>query len=332
MTTSVTPARLRPKLLEEGVTDAEIRVAIRRQELVRLSRGTYALGGEYAGLDRDRQHLVRALAEATRTGATDPGSRYLLSHVSAALLHGLPVTGADLGPVHLTRAGRGGASTTARRRVHVGLAPRGHRTMVDGWSVTSVARTLVDLGRTQPLSTVVVAADAAVRETGVTSEDVLAVIAASSRLTGAPAARRALQRVDGRSESPGETRLRLLLEDGGLPVEAQVRVLDERGRLVGRPDLALVGDGVLLEFDGLVKYQRLLRPDQTPSEAVVEEKRREERLSELGWLVLRFVWADLEDSPALLARVRQAQAARRPWRTALRGSVEVTPRQTLLAP
>ena len=51
---------------------------------------------------------------------------------------------------------------------------------------------------------------------------------------------------------------------------------------------------MLGEFDGRVKYGRLLRPGQEPGDAVFEEKRREDAIRDEGWGVVRWVWSDLQ--------------------------------------
>ncbi|MGL5816833.1 MAG: hypothetical protein ACRCYR_04675 [Phycicoccus sp.] len=107
---------------------------------------------------------------------------------------------------------------------------------------------------------------------------------------------------DGGSESVGETRARLILAGAGLPVRSQVEIRDPSGDLVGRVDL-LVGDRVVVEFDGMVKYG-----DADGREALVAEKHREDALRLLGYAVVRVIWADLDRPAALVARVRRAMA------------------------
>ena len=54
------------------------------------------------------------------------------------------------------------------------------------------------------------------------------------------------------------------------------------------------------EFDGRVKYGRLLKPGQDPGDVVFAEKRREDRLREAtGCAIIRLVWSDYEQ-PALV--------------------------------
>jgi very-short-patch-repair endonuclease len=63
---------------------------------------------------------------------------------------------------------------------------------------------------------------------------------------------------------------------------------------------------VVGEFDGKLKYGRELREGEDPGEAVFREKIREDRLRELGYIVVRWVWDDLRQPERLAARIRRA--------------------------
>ncbi len=76
--------------------------------------------------------------------------------------------------------------------------------------------------------------------------------------------------------------------------ELQFHVYDELGNLVGITDFAWPRYRLLGEFDGKIKYGRLLKPGQSPGEVVTDEKNREDRLREVtGWSMIRFTWSDL---------------------------------------
>jgi very-short-patch-repair endonuclease len=108
---------------------------------------------------------------------------------------------------------------------------------------------------------------------------------------------------DGRSESVGESRLRLHLAALGISVVPQVVIRDEMGDLVARVDLWVEGTGVVVEFDGRVKYA------EGGADVLFAEKRREDRLRRLGYVVVRVVWADLFRPERVVAWIRQAQQA-----------------------
>jgi len=107
------------------------------------------------------------------------------------------------------------------------------------------------------------------------------------------------------AESPMETRLRWLLLKAGLPrPEVQTKLLDSRGRFVGRADLYYPDSRLVIEFDGANHRDRL-----------VEDNRRQNLLMNAGYSVLRFTASDYYNRPdRIVAQVSAAAAvsARRP--------------------
>lgn len=85
----------------------------------------------------------------------------------------------------------------------------------------------------------------------------------------------------------------------------QLPVLDGR-RLVGRVDFAWPEHRTIAELDGRVKYGRLLGPGDDPGEVVFREKLREDLLRDLGWEVVRWVWADLDHPERIAERLQRA--------------------------
>lgn len=323
MTTTQLPClQTRSAMLRAGRTDAEIRSSLAGGRRTRLATGVYVATEPYLRLTPDDRYLVRVQAEAARS------PRLVVSHLSAAALHGLPLVRARLARVHFTRPGDRGGIRTNGRWVHVGDLPESMRLTVGGIELTSLARTLVDLARNESAATSVTAADAALQMAMTTTDLIAAALDEATYRKGAPAAARAMNAVDGRSESPGESLLRLSLRGRGLPEpELQVEIYDEDGNFVARSDLAILPFGILIEFDGTKKYTRLLRPGEDVVDAVLREKRREERLTELGWLVIRVTWDDLRHPDRLAARILVAGRTRRPLVKAgiIRGSVVTRP-------
>ncbi|WP_237737157.1 hypothetical protein [Rhodococcus sp. 21391] len=225
----------------------------------------------------------------------------------AAVVYGLPLWKTPLDGVHLTRNRRGGGRIKRRTTVH--CAPIGeHVAVVDGHSLTLPTRTVVDLARTLPFEQAVVMGDAAVRRFGVDREDLEAELARAARRHGVDAARRVVRFLSGHSESVGESRSRVMLSRAGLPLPSQQgEVFEPGGRRIGRVDFHF--DGIVLgEFDGRVKYGRLLKPGQSPGDAVFAEKQREDALRDLGFQVVRWTWDDLESPGQVAERVRRAIA------------------------
>ncbi|WP_252189827.1 MULTISPECIES: hypothetical protein [unclassified Rhodococcus (in: high G+C Gram-positive bacteria)] len=164
---------------------------------------------------------------------------------------------------------------------------------------------VVDLGRTLPFEQAVVTGDAAVRTFGISPGDLECELASAQGRKGVGAARRVVQFLTGYSESVGESRSRVMFSTTGLPSPSQqgvVRGYD--GRILGRVDFYIESSGFLGEFDGRVKYERMLKPGQEAGDAVFAEKRREDAMRELGFQMVRWTWDELSDPLRLAARIR----------------------------
>lgn len=280
----------------DGIGEQGIRSRIRSRELVRVRRGVYR-DAEDPGVDGRHRQLVRATTPLL-------GPHSVLSHASAALLHGLPVEAGLLDRVWVIRsASHGGTSGVV-------AASDAHLTAeevveCDGLRLTSVARTVVDLARTRPFDWGVAAADAAL-SAGLTKE---ALLMAALRATGFPGivrGRAVVGFADARSESPGESRSRALMSLQGIPAPELQQDVHLDGRFVGRSDFMWRGLNTIGEFDGAVKYGDLLAGGRTAADVVMAEKAREERFRQAGWWVVRWGWADLATPDAFGRKLRRA--------------------------
>ncbi|MGY1630971.1 type IV toxin-antitoxin system AbiEi family antitoxin domain-containing protein [Geodermatophilus sp. SYSU D01186] len=285
--------------LAGGLSDGELARLVRRGDLERLQRGAFLSAG--AAVDRHRAGVV-----ATVAGLRRPG---VVSHASAAVLHGLPLWRVATSRVHLIRRPPAAGSGSARVHLHVARLPEEQVTLVDGLLVTDPSRTVVDLARTVPFESAVVTADAALAAGAVSVASLRARLAGMGAVPGVRRAARVLEFADGRSESVGESRSRVLIRRLGLPApDLQVRVHHLDGDLIGRSDFGWHEHRILAEFDGRVKYGRALRPGQHPGDVVFEEKLREDAMRDAGWEMARWTWADLDRPPVVGARLRRAFA------------------------
>ena len=123
--------------------------------------------------------------------------------------------------------------------------------VVDGMPCTTAARTAFDLGRRERLTLAVAHLDALSHATGLKRAAVDALIDRHRGARGIVQLRRAIDLVDGASESPQETRTRLLLISRGLPApQTQIVVADELGRPFARIDMGWEEFKVGVEYDG----------------------------------------------------------------------------------
>lgn len=230
----------------------------------------------------------------------------MVSHLSAAALHGLPVWDDALELVHLTRDRPYGGKTRRYVRLHPARLSPDEVVEVAGFPVTSLARTVVDLARTLGIYRAVAIGDAALHQ-GLSPGELDEVVSRAARRTGIGAARRAIGLLDGRSESVGESFSRVALHQQGIPpTHLQFDVRDPEGWLAGRSDFCWEDRRTLGEFDGKIKYGRALNPGQALEEVLFAEKRREDALRALAWEVVRWIWEDIWRPAALLGRLNAA--------------------------
>ena len=172
--------------------------------------------------------------------------------------------------------------------------------MIDGVAVTSIPRTMVDLARTLESSRAAVPGDEVVRR-GWTTDDLMVAARRATRWPGVRRARRLIPLLDGRSESAGESRSRVLIARLGFPTpQLQHELFDSYGRLVARGDFAWPELQLLGEYDGRMKYGVDNPSDQRPEDVVWSEKIREDAVRDLDWNVVRWTTHHL-DHPAELA-------------------------------
>lgn len=297
----------RAELAAGGVTDAELRRAHRNGAVVRPCRGAYLAADDDRAGDPVWRHTVRVRAIASHLS---PDA--VVSHQSAAALHGLWLWKVPLDRVHVVRDRDHGGRRT--RSLHVHPAPLAPDEIVEVGSlaVTSVARTVADLARTVPFEPAVVAADSALRPGGerraITQPDLLAAVRGGRGRTGNAAAERIARFADGASTGVPESRSRVAIHRAGLPAPVQQRhVYDGLGGWLATVDFWWDGaPAVVGEFDGKVKYGRSLRPGRSEGDAVFEEKIREDLLRAENLAVVRWTWRDLDDFAPTARRLATA--------------------------
>jgi very-short-patch-repair endonuclease len=277
----------RADLDRAGFSTGGVQRAVSAGRIVRLRHGAFTTDQFLAGAIDDPWSMH---ALQTRAALSAAGELAVASGASAAALHGIDMFGQPprlpilTRPVELSLKGRVSSTTRAR----AARLPEPQLTTLLGWPVTTIARTVVDIGRRQDERCVVVAGDSALR-IGLPPEELEDVLAACARAPGIRRARETLAFCDGRAESPLESLARLAMERGGLPApELQFAI----GPF--RVDFCWPLARLVLEVDGRLKYQI--------ADDLFSEKRREDWLRGQGYLVVRATWADVVYEPAAFCR------------------------------
>ncbi|PRZ42398.1 hypothetical protein CLV47_10516 [Antricoccus suffuscus] len=284
----------------DGWSAQKLADKVRSGEIMRIAKGCYVGMTEFRALHPEQRHVLRV--EATLPTFSFP---VVASHYSALALHDIPIWGADLSRIHFARVDAGERYSRRGVAVHPSYGPR-ELVVIEG--LRAVHPTIAVLGTAMVcgIESGVVAADGALAS-GLTTIDHLHEWL--DRMAGFPKvsrAWRAVELAEPRTESPGESRTRLVLNSLDLgPVRPQVEIYDESGAFVGRVDFLLPRHRLIVEFDGLMKYG----PDDA-REAIIAEKVREDQLRALGYGVARVVWRDLGVAGRIEAKVRRARLGR----------------------
>jgi hypothetical protein len=269
---------------------------LRSQDFHRPFRGVRSLS-EAAGT----LGLCRAYAPIMQRGQ-------FFSHLTAARLYGFPLPprlqSSDLLDVW--------AETVQAKTAGV----IGHRSnpvpfrLVEGLPVVDPRHVLVQIADQLGHDYLVAAGDYLVRrklplETIGTIHD---VVRESGGVRGIRALRHAMRQVRPGTDSPMETKLRLVLVRGGLrePVIGHT-ITTEDGAFIGTPDLAYIPERIAIEYEGDGH-----RTDRRVFQSDIE---RRELMQEQHWYVIRVVSSHLYPNPAwLINRVRQQLILRAPRR------------------
>ncbi|MDR6691747.1 hypothetical protein J2X55_002670 [Microbacterium sp. 1154] len=245
------------------------------------------------------------------------GGSAVVSHLSAAVVHGLPQYRFGERPVEVTLVGPAGGTSRAGLRRHLDALPEGDVVEAGGIVCTSLDRTVFDVARTAPWEMALTCADAALRREAASArrfdaeaqerwrERMRERVDRARGRRGIRRARQVIEFADGRAELPGESVSRLQLHRIGFrEIDLQVPVAGPRGSdyLV---DIALGEVRSFWEFDGEVKYRdATMRGGRTIEAVVLDEKRREDWIRGVTqWRLCRGGFADIRTPETLAARL-----------------------------
>jgi len=284
--------------LRAGLSRAQVRYRVSTGLWEKIGRGRYVRAAALATINGEwKQREVRHAAMAASAASALPGTVVALE--SAALVHGLPLLSAPrcvelVAPVGGWTGIRGGVRLHGLSLVEdeaMALPAREDPPLVNDERVrvTTPSRTWFDVARTRPLADALAVGDAVLRDRLCSREQLEVVATRAANFRGCRRVARALPLLSPLRESPLESVSFAEFVDWGIPLpEMQVTILDEEG-FVGRVDFLWRDALVIGEADGAGKYEN--------RGVLLAERQREQRLRDLGYIVVRWTWDELMNEP-----------------------------------
>ena len=279
--------------------------------VIRPARSLYARVTYWEALTPIEQawHLIRSIHDAQ--------PHWVFCGETAALIHGMPVSYSRALPIHVADGPHARPRTSGVIAHHA--LPCDNPVLVNGIPVTSLARTLCDCLQALPFGDALAYADAALRVSKRSIEELRTSIEALPlRPRGVRRAAGILGYADARSESWAESVVRAtILSQGFALPELQVTLASPvdptQTYRVDGIFTRIDGTCVVLEVDGVEKYvnEHMLHGKSTVR-ALADEQHREAELTLLGMPVLRISSNEAHDPNRMVAKLTAYDIPRDP--------------------
>jgi hypothetical protein len=285
-----------------GYSDKAVTAMVRSRVWLRFRRGYYTFTDIWATLDDRQRHLVRC-----RAVLHSIGDDVALSHISGLVAHGVETWGTSLERVHLTRLDGDASRIEGDVVHHRGKVTSEDVVLVDGMRVLKPARCAVEYASMATSESAFVAFNSALHRQRCSREELFEQFARVGSWPGMRHVHLPIRWASERSQSVGESRGFWMFWISGLPApERQYEIRNQVGELRATCDWGWPELGAYGEFDGEIKYGRLLKPGQNPGDVVFAEKQREDEVREItGGRMIRLVWADYERPRVTVARLER---------------------------
>lgn len=285
-----------------GYDDRAIAAMVRLRVWFRFRRGYYTFTDVWSALDEVQRHLVRCRAVQHSLGPA-----VALSHVSGVVARGIDTWDCRLDRVHVTRLDGGAGRVEGDVVHHVGVCSETAVVVVNGLRVLPVERCLIEYGSISSAESALVTFNSALHKRWCDNESLFQEFRQMGAWPGVRHLHIPVRMADPGPESVGETRAFWLFRQAGLPApQPQFEVYDTDGKLRGTCDFGWPDLKTLGEFDGELKYGRLLQPGQQAGDVVFAEKRREDELCEItAFRMIRLVWTDYQRPRVTVARIQR---------------------------
>jgi hypothetical protein len=269
----------------------------------RLRHGYYTYSELWSAMDAYERHRTLCKAVVDRLGPS-----VVLSHVSSLTVQGIEPWGLPLDRVHVVRLDRVAGRIEAGVAHHRSRLPAEDIVVVDGLPCTAIDRATVEAATQVDGEKSLCLFNQAMNAGAVPEERLLARFESMAFYPATRHLHVPIRICDPRCESIGESRGMWMFWRYGIPApKPQYEICDRRGVVIYRCDWGWPRQKTYGEFDGKIKYGRLLKPGQTAGDVVFDEKRREDEIRELtGGRMIRLTWDDYDRPQVTVPRLRRA--------------------------
>lgn len=268
------------ELHQQSISDHSICKRVKAGELIRLRHGVYVSATYRDGLPRWETCMLDAAAYFRRH------PHAVFSHTTAAQMMNLPVPSKQ--PVHVyigkESKNQNSHKTTKSVTKHRLLGPDTRILQLeDGQLVTDYLQTISDCVRMLTAPYGLALADSALHQKLVSMTELRKTLL-DSKGRHCRKMRNLAEYLSTKAESPGESHVRWVLLEMEIDFIEQVEIYAD-GQLY-RVDFLADKYGIIVEFDGDIKLTNYGPAD----EVLINERRREKALQNLGFIVFRVDW------------------------------------------
>lgn len=274
-----------------GIGRSALGHRVRKGELIRLRTDTYCSREWW-----DRVAVSSRLRHVLELRAAWLTVQYEVwaSHCSAALVHGLYIPHRARPPVTITALpGSGRRGRHGKLWIREAQLPPEHRTSDWGIGLVTPARAALDIAREHGFHAGLAAADSALHLGCGTPAELREVAEFMTGWPGGVAVAKVAAHASGLRESALESDSFATFVDHDVELPECNVWLDERTRT----DVLWRRHRLAGEADGKIKY---VQPWQPPETVLWAEKLRQERIEDLGFVVVRWTAAELRRSPEVV--------------------------------
>ncbi|MGZ5399088.1 MAG: hypothetical protein ACXWDL_01730 [Nocardioides sp.] len=278
----------RPMAREFGYNSRTFGKVVRSGAWYRFRHGYYTFPDLWAAMSAADQHRTRCLAVLHSLG-----DKVALSHVSSLVMHGIDPWGQDLTRVHVTRLDGGAGRIEGDVVHHHGLISDDFLVERSGALMTRPDRAALEAASRHGGEAALCLFNQTLHAGLADVDQLWSAFKSMQAWPGMLGVHVPIRMADERVASVGESRGFWLFRTHLIPAPQPQFEVWVDGVLIGTCDWGWPGHGLLGEFDGAIKYGRLLEPGMHPGDVVHAEKQRENALREATDMrMVRLIWSD----------------------------------------